>query len=130
MEFENWRQMMLRKFHNEETFSAFRSNHNFVSWLAGFIDGEGNFYMHYTPKIGLICMLSICNTDEKTIKEVFKNLGVGSLYVQRNRNASYKPLFKIQINRQKELMPFLSLVIPHLRVKRKEAERMYSFLIK
>lgn len=62
----------------------------FGNWLAGFIDGEGSFYIkeqrgnHWYCGFGL----EVRNDDNDIVKEIYRRTGIGTLSLREPRNGN------------------------------------------
>lgn len=128
---KDWRSYLIRPPRDVETFRKLKDDKEFLSWLGGFIDGEGTFCIQFTPKKGIVLIFCLVNADNEIVEYIHHKIGLGRLYNQKNPGSDkYKLLSRLQITRQQELLLFLPLIIPYLKVKQKEAKRMHGFLLK
>lgn len=61
----------------------------FGNWLAGFVDGEGNFNCHKDQKGGFVFRINLREDDKEILEEIKRRLGVGDLYyrdIKKNMN--------------------------------------------
>ena len=52
----------------------------FGNWLAGFVDGEGNFQGNSKTKVGYVFRIILREDDKEILEEIRQRLGVGKLY--------------------------------------------------
>jgi len=106
-----------------------------VAWLAGVVDGEGHFNLHYmrskngflfaSPKIIISnCSEPLTEKSRRTIFAVTRKKP--RVYVQNSSVRNY-PIFRIHISDQRSLRKLCEAMLPHLTAKRKSAEILISF---
>lgn len=108
---------------------------NVISWLAGFIDGEGciGFNKVSHKKDFHYPHLCIVNTHKPTIDriiEILSALGIRYWIVSptcRNK-PKYKQDYQVVVRGLKRLKPMLDLIIPHLFTKKPQAEAVLDFI--
>lgn len=127
---DDWRTYLIRSIRDSDAFGKVKEDKEFLHWLGGFIDGEGNFFLDYVPKESVLLMFTLVNTNLEIIKYVYKKLGLGKIYLISVKKPNRKPFARLQITRQKELEGFLTLILPYLRVKQLDARRMLEFIKK
>jgi hypothetical protein len=86
-----------------------------LSYIAGYIDGEGCFWIGQHHKIGL----SVSNTHKPTIEWLQRKFG-GSISNPRKRKQHHRPVYTWQIVSQ-EALKVLQAVVPFLREKTEQA---------
>lgn len=117
----------------ESTWS--QSAGNVVSWLAGFMDGEGCVCFNKTVKKGdsYNPTISIVNTHWPTIERVTNILSaLGIPFWISSPKARLKSYWKqdwaVVIRGFKRVKPFLEIITPHLYTKREQAEKVLQFI--
>lgn len=86
------------------------NNKNWISWLIGFIDAEGNFQIFPKKRVltsskiarynvGYSFHLSLHNRDSSIIKDIKNKLGVGVIYEYKN-----KPDCRLAVNKKSDLL--------------------------
>lgn len=110
-----------------------------AAWLAGIIEGEGNFrtrpYKRSKEGNGYYSMeLNITNTDLKILfrckelieKEINKEI---AMRPYNDKNKRIRMCYKLTASRKDDLMKILGITRKHMVGRKKEiANRMYSFL--
>lgn len=93
-----------------------------VSYIAGLFDGEGCIY----GRVGhfLRFAVSITNTNEKVLQEVKTFLGYGKIRRRYDGHPKHLPIYTWIIHHRVDVDKFLNLLLPHLIVKREEAEQL------
>lgn len=130
-EFEEWRNKMMRDVRDAAAFENFKKDKKFLEWFGGFIDGEGSFCLFNEPKKNIRLFFVVGVTDKEIMEMIYKKMGLGNLYNQtQSKKYNTKPFYRFQVTRLKELSKFLPVIMPHLKLKRKDADRMYSFIKK
>lgn len=108
-----------------------------IAWLAGIIDGEGCIQAynraatdHRRHTFNL--QLEVTSTSEtmlNTVADILTGLGIGYyLSPPFTVRLSRRPLRRIGVYTKANLRNLLTVLIPHLVVKRPEAERLLRFL--
>jgi hypothetical protein len=99
-----------------------------ASYLAGLLDGEGAFTIHWHKSNPLYFepLIGIGMTHEETISFVARLLGVS--YATRERKKSFKTMFYTGVTRRADLKIILDALKPRLITKRKQAELLLEFL--
>lgn len=106
---------------------------NLVSWLAGFIDGEGciGFDKISSKKNYHSPHVTITNCHEPTIERIvniLSGLGVRCWVKSPPHKENHKQHYVVIVRGMKRLKPLLELVTPHLFTKRKQAEQVLIFI--
>ncbi len=92
-------------------------------WLAGFIDGEGCFIMQATnykdgkESGGFTPVLSICQKDLALLEYIRDSIGMGFI-----PPSTIKRGYPYLYFTSGKLRKLLQLILPHLRLKRRQAE--------
>lgn len=110
------------------------------AWLAGIIDGEGNFYVNSKESKTngvkyLDVKVRISSTDMRMIKrisEIYKALNLKFHFARVNMNhGTWKPAISVNVTSQAGVLRLLCVVIPYLVNKKRQAEaisRIVSFV--
>lgn len=113
-----------------------------ISWLCGFIDGEGCFtlrrrvpwgkqkHLTFQPE------LSICNTHIPTLEAIAQILNTQGLgcYIggenptNKKRHPNWKPARRLIVAGHKRLQKLVPLLIPYLRTKKEQAQTVLDFI--
>lgn len=95
-------------------------NENFIRWLCGFLDGDGNFVLYETCKR---FNMQVCafNIFPEPIKEIKSHFDGSICLLNRKPN----PIWKWTANNLQELLPKL---LPHLIIKKTQCEIMIKFM--
>lgn len=117
-----------------------------VAWLAGIFDGEGTFgiYRKWSGRnrySQLFYHFNIANTDKKIISEIhaiFSENGIISriknhVYDSRPQAKTYKgnkPCWRVHLHGKSNMAKALSLLIPYLVGRKKQAEIMRDFFVR
>lgn len=114
----------------------------FLSWLAGFIDGEGTISitrknpqtMNRTYHKTYRAYLSIANTSGEIMNLIQENLSsmagrsIGTLGEYGGKNPKHKRYYLFSVNKMLDLVWVLRTVQPYLILKKSQAEMVISFL--
>lgn len=102
-------------------------------YLAGYIDGDGCFYMDYVKhrnpekKPHHRCVLKFASVDEEQIKYVCSLFGnkywVKAKGKQQLENPNRKPVYECNVSGE-SLDTVLPKILPHLRIKKRHCEIM------
>jgi hypothetical protein len=107
-----------------------------LDWIAGFVDGDGCFYMqvetydgrHRTTSARWFAvkpMIHIAQCKLEILREIQTFLGFGALSVQNQRivrGKRFRPLYGLRIDGWKRTRQFLDLVGDHIILKRKQVD--------
>lgn len=67
-----------------------------IAWLAGFLEGEGTFYMKRQPnKNYALPMIKVGGTDRDVIRKAADLLGTATLQFERRRKDHWKDQWKV-----------------------------------
>ena len=114
----------------------------FLSWLAGFIDGEGTISItqrkpqpkYRTYHITMVAFLSIANTHAETmlfIKTALDDLyggSIGCFGKYEGKKHIHKEFYLLTISKQSQLLPILLDLLPFLIMKKTQAELVIKYL--
>lgn len=106
-----------------------------VKYLAGFFDGEGSAY---AAKVGGFSgrmrlwkpRISLVNTDEKIMKEIFLFLRLGKLRARKQRGhykRKRKIIWDLAIDKSSDVVSFCELLIPETIIKKRRLELVKAF---
>lgn len=100
-----------------------------IPWAAGIIEGEGCFSMHKRKgKDYFQCAIHCEMTDQDTIEELAKVLGVGTVS-QRPERGQRKRTWILSIQKHQDIFNTLIRIGPYLMGRRREkAAKMFSYL--
>lgn len=105
-----------------------------IQYLAGFFDGEGCFYLGTQEKNGKAypkaqILLSQSGPDGLLLLRQIQHEYGGNLYhhLKVGQHKAKKDAYKLWWNKQ-EGIALIKLLLPHLRLKQKEAETVLTYL--
>lgn len=110
-------------------------NKQFLSWLAGFIDGDGSIHIGVRIQNAngndYIAIRPILNVTQHinykwACEYIQKTTGVGSIYIANRSNAKAKATW--QTLRVQEMLYMLKKLLPYLIVKKSQAEAVIPVL--
>lgn len=106
-----------------------RADREFWVWLAGFFDGEGSILLgRYTRKrdgfLRIKTEVLVANTGKIVMQEIADNLDM-PLYEEKRADRKY--LYTVRICKLENVVLLLEKIIPHLKVKRLQAELLYAY---
>jgi len=103
-----------------------------LSWLAGFLDGEGcvrlsSFKNKKTERLSFCPWVSITNTDLPTLKAIQAEYG-GNLYLGKEGGKHYKGSKNsfVLVWQGKRAIEFLKLIAPYVILKKPQIELMLA----
>ncbi len=117
-----------------------------VAWLGGFIDGEGSIgikvqkYMHNKSVLYVAPYVQVVNTNQEALERVdsiLTQLHIGHYFDWpkprkaphgKNSIQEYKPLWRMLVNGLNRCHAFIPIILPHLTVKRDNAEIVLEFI--
>lgn len=106
-----------------------------ISWLAGFIDGEGCIsFIHRNEKNtnNWRTHVQITNTHVPTLNtctDILERMGVGHhVWWFENKNKRYSKRWDIRISGFKRVHKLLRIITPYLHTKQERAEIMLDFI--
>lgn len=91
------------------------------AWLAGLMDAEGTFTMRVTEQSAVV---TVYNNEVKMLEEAVKILGMGKIekVLRKKRSDKHADAFMLTFQNQREVCKSIEVVLPYLRLKRKQAE--------
>lgn len=108
-----------------------------LAWLAGFLDGEGTIGISRTNAKAcktpyLRPHLQAPNTDHRAIDEMVRIISEvtgkrPSVCVSNKGDARWKRAWRVKVSTQWELLLLLPALLPHLRLKKRQAELALEF---
>lgn len=110
---------MLESDFNKKSFSNFEKIYSIIPktlkkyFLRGYIDGDGCIYYNHIRYLYQFNISSCINQDWSSLEKIFKILEVKytvTLREQKNSNNKISKYSKIQLNRYKDIIKFLSIV--------------------
>lgn len=108
---------------------------NVVSWLAGFVDGEGfiGFGRQSSKKCCYTPRVAITNCHQPTIErivEILSGLGVRCWVVspKSRRHVGWKQDWTVVVSGLRRTKSLFELLIPHLFTKKRQAEAVLEFI--
>lgn len=103
-----------------------------LSWIAGFVDGEGCVTINAKKNIRIppcyVPVLAVSNTNLKILKTFLKILRPinGSLFLHRPQGQHHKESHRIQYVGQ-NCRDVLKLILPYLKLKKRVADLVLNF---
>lgn len=103
-----------------------------LAYIAGFFDGEGSCGLalgKYNTRTGIQSYqpnATITNTDKEILLFIQKALGLGFMDSGTQQKQHWKMSHKLWLP-QHHLVKFLTLILPYLRLKRRQAELVIEF---
>lgn len=95
-----------------------------LAYLAGLVDGEGCFFIYRRGATGL----QICMTSEKTIDWLHQTFSGNKRGVRHPTNIKWRPSYTWALQRQADLVWLIPRLLPYLRAKRSEAQRLLNYI--
>jgi hypothetical protein len=107
-----------------------------LAWLAGILDGEGNFYVRtkpaFTGKKYLDIKIRVNNTDSRMISkisEIYSSIGTRYFFaVRKQRGVVWKASMEIIVCRQANCLKVLEAVKPFMVSKKDQVEALLDIL--
>lgn len=97
-----------------------------IAYLAGIVDGEGSFVLHYHARRSKYSsQLQIGNTDLRLLQWIVSNFG-GSVYPEHRESPRHKPIWR-WISHSESLTDLIESILPYLIVKRSQAELILAY---
>jgi hypothetical protein len=96
-------------------------------YLAGFLDGEGSIGFTYRKDRHGYTPTVIFSNSDKSVLEWIRNRIGGILTRESRRNPHHKDGYKLYFRSRADILPLLRTLLPHLKVKKKQAELMIQF---
>lgn len=108
-----------------------KGGREFWIWLAGFFDGEGSVLLgRYIRKRDgfprIKTEVLVANTSKIVMKEIAETLDM-PLYEEKRPDRKY--LYTVRICKHENVSLLLEKLIPHLKVKRVQAELLYAYCV-
>lgn len=100
------------------------------AYVAGFIDGEGHFYMRLrhirNGGNSIVAVLRIANTNKPVLEQIQAKYGgyISKLPLRPNCKQAYR----LEIEGYTRLRSLLYAIVPHLIIKQKQALLMLDFI--
>jgi len=89
-------------------------------YIAGLFDGEGN--IHFREDRRSAMEINITNTDERVIRQIHKELGLGYVDSQKQRE-DWSEKYSIRIRSLSEAKDFLRMVEGKVRIKKEDVKK-------
>lgn len=109
-----------------------------AAWLAGFIDGEGTIMLYVShPKSErhphIQSALRVANTIEdniKVAKAIMSRMAGREVRYKATRQSvvGYRPLYRLDVDRQADIVTVIGAMLPFLVGKRPQADLMLEYL--
>lgn len=107
-----------------------------IGWLTGIVDGEGCIAIFRNPGHNNYKSLrphfEITMTDERALKkvmEIFRKCNLEGWILQKSPgNKKHKPCYCVKLQGYVKVKPVLELLIPHLVIKKVQAELTLDFI--
>ena len=101
----------------------------FQAYLAGFLDGDGSIYVRAKPNTSYKYGYQIApyvaffqSASCETFPDMVANIGYGKIRLRKDG------IYEFTINKQAEIIDFLTKIMPHLILKQKQAKLMLEIL--
>ena len=101
-----------------QNLAAIGQRYTDIVWAAGLFEGEGCIAQH--TKGSGYRKLVISMTDSDVMKRFVDVVGYGNLRGPYNYKAGYKPFWRWEIVKSKEVLRILKMFLPHLGKRRAE----------
>jgi hypothetical protein len=106
-----------------------KGNREFWIWLAGFFDGEGTVLVSkYTRTrdghLRVVPEVMISNTSKPIMMDVAETI---DMPLSERKREGRKWIYELRIRKNENIVLFLEKIIPHLRIKRAQAELLYTY---
>lgn len=97
------------------------------AYLAGLFDGEGTIGIYYRRR-NYIQSVKMSSVDIRDLRELYESFGcIGSFAVYDNKSTTNYPQARWGITKRSEIVSFLNLLLPFLRLKRSQAVLMLDY---
>ena len=99
----------------------------FLSWLAGFFEGDGSIICYvdkargYKFKFRIRIIIKLSQKSNKVLDEIKKDLELGNINLNRKKNNKLN-YFDLIIANQDEVLLFINLIKPYVRFKQNQLE--------
>lgn len=99
-----------------------------LAYIAGLFDGEGtvDLYPRKDSRGGKVPYIGLGMTDKEVIYWLAKTIGGGVTMFQTYEK--YKTCYKWRLQGVFDILSFLNAILPYLKVKKKNAEKVIQFL--
>ncbi len=117
--------MQLRKSRIKTCRLNLKTTQKFKSWLAGLIDGEGNFYFKETSTCQIRIVLE--ERDKFVLDYIQENIG-GFLFYrkpQKSWELHWKPQWEWRVSSKIDCLKFTEWILPELILKKNTANDFY-----
>jgi predicted transcriptional regulator len=92
---------------------------DFLSWFAGFWEGEGHFSV---KRNGKYFTFGVDNTDERPIRLIKEKLGIGHIVIKKHRkkNPKWSDCYTWRVDALEDVIYVAELLLPHLKFRADE----------
>ncbi len=107
-----------------------KTSEKFKSWLAGMIDGEGNFYARDKNRISPQIRICLVDRDKFVLDYIASNIGGTVYYIKPQK--SWKPNWNAQygwrLRTFYDCLKFTEWILPDLILKKETAQKFLELL--
>lgn len=96
-----------------------------LAYLAGLLDGEGHFGLRKS-QTGFAVIIQVQMTDEAVLTWARNTFG-GNLELNREATEKHERVIRWTVGGKEKVKPLLLALLPYLKVKKANAEVLYSF---
>ena len=106
-----------------------KASREFWIWLAGFVDGEGTILVSkYTRTrdghLRVVPEVMVSNTSKPVMMNISETI---DMPLSERKREDRKWIYELRIRKLDNIVLFLEKIIPHLRIKRVQAELLYAY---
>lgn len=107
-----------------------KADREFWIWLAGFFDGEGTVLVsNYTRTrdghLRVVPEVMISNTSKPIMMSIAETI---DMPLSERKREDRKWIYELRIRKNENIALFLEKIIPHLKIKRVQAELLYAYI--
>lgn len=98
------------------------------AYIAGFFDGEGSITVTWREAHKNVLVHCAASQSRPAVPRWLHDVFGGTFHIEQPRNANTKPHYKWAVRGHNEARIFLQIILPHLRIKKQEAEEALEVL--